>query len=85
MSACEIVERPSFKRSLRRLSTEYRQRVRKALADLSKNPRLGEGLRGRYEGLRKWRVGDYRVIYDYVPCKIVLILVEHRETVYRRR
>ena len=55
------------------------------MADLSKNPRLGEGLRGRYEGLRKWRVGDYRVIYDYVPCKIVLILVEHRETVYRRR
>jgi len=47
-------------------------------------PRLGEKLRGRYEGLWRYRVGKYRIIYDHVPCRIILLVIEHRETVYRR-
>ncbi len=84
MQECEIIERRSFKKGLRSLSEEYKQRVIRAIGELSRNPRLGEKLRGRYEGLWRYRVGKYRIIYDHVPCRIILLVIEHRETVYRR-
>jgi len=84
MQECKIIERDSFRRGLRRLSEEYRQRIINALRQLSRNPNLGKRLRGRYRDLWRYRVGKYRIIYDSMPCKIVLLVVEHRESVYRR-
>ena len=79
---CDIEERPAFRRSLRRLSKEYQERVRKALTDLSRNPHLDKPLKGRYRGLWRLTVGKYRIVYDPMPCRVVLIVIGHRETVY---
>ncbi len=84
MQECETIERHSFRRGLRRLSEEYRRRVMNAVRELSRNPKLGRKLRGRYEGLWRYKVGKYRIVYDYAPCRIVLLIIEHRETVYQR-
>ncbi|MCD6095147.1 MAG: hypothetical protein J7J99_01115 [Thermoprotei archaeon] len=51
MQECKIIERDSFRRGLRRLSEEYRQRIINALRQLSRNPNLGKRLRGRYRDL----------------------------------
>jgi len=82
MQGCEVVRRSSFKRSVKGLSSEHRERVEKAIVELSRNPYLGEVLKGRYRALRRYRVGKYRIVYDCEPCRVVFILVEHRETVF---
>ena len=41
-------------------------------------------LKGKFAGLRKYRVGDYRVIFSVIEDDTVLILrVAHRKQVYR--
>lgn len=32
----------------------------------------------------RWRIGDYRVIFDVDKCKIIILQVQHRRDVYRR-
>ncbi len=42
-------------------------------------------LKGRFAGLRKFRVGDYRIIYSIIGIDTVLILrIAHRKEVYRK-
>jgi mRNA interferase RelE/StbE len=35
-----------------------------ALSELERDPQLGHALRGRLRGLRSYRVGVYRIIYE---------------------
>ena len=81
---CEIALKTSFKKSIRKLSKNYREMINKAISKLSENPFIGEKLKGKYEELRKLRIGKYRIIYDAMQCKAILIILEHRETVYRK-
>ena len=42
-------------------------------------------LKGRFTGLRKFRIGEYRVIYSIVKTDTVLVLrIAHRREVYRQ-
>ena len=51
---------------------------------LSKNANKHPALKGKFAGLRKFRVGDYRVIYTILNENVVLILrVAHRKEVYK--
>lgn len=45
-----------------------------------------EMLTGQFAGLSKFRVGDYRIIYEVVEAEQLLIIhiVGHRRDVYRR-
>jgi len=45
-----------------------------------------EALTGQFAGLLKFRVGDYRVLYEIIEEEQVLIVhvVGHRREVYRR-
>lgn len=62
-----------------------RLRVIAAIDQLAYNPHVGKLLKGDYSGLRRIRVGDYRVIYE-INEGVVLVLVlrvAHRKQVYR--
>jgi mRNA interferase RelE/StbE len=55
---------------------------------LAENPqRVGKPLRFELEGLHVARRGDYRVIYevDDDAQRIVIHVIEHRASAYRRR
>lgn len=55
---------------------------------LAENPlRVGKPLRFELEGLHVARRGDYRVIYeiDNVEQRIIVHVIEHRASSYRRR
>lgn len=42
-------------------------------------------LKGKFAGLRKFRVGDYRIIFSIIETETVLILrIAHRKEVYRK-
>lgn len=54
-----------------------------ALGDLEQDPRLGHQLRGRLVGLRSYRVGIYRIIYELRDDGTVrVVAVRHRGNAY---
>jgi len=52
---------------------------------LAKEPDLGVMLRGELRGLRKYRVGSYRIIYQVVRKQLIITVIDigHRKDVYR--
>jgi mRNA interferase RelE/StbE len=40
-------------------------------------------LTGKFSGLRKYRIGDYRVIYSILDDSLVILRIAHRKEVYR--
>jgi mRNA interferase RelE/StbE len=44
--------------------------------------RYGEPLRGPFQGYRKLRVGDYRVVYRIVKQEVWVLAILHRKRVY---
>ena len=56
-----------------------------ALRVLSENPYKGEALLGQFRGLRRYRVGSFRIIYELSSRDklITIIKIGHRKDVYR--
>jgi len=53
-------------------------------SELTNNANKYPGLKGKFAGLRKFRVGDYRIIYSIINDNTVLVLrVAHRKEVYK--
>ena len=40
-------------------------------------------LSGKFSGLRKFRVGDYRVIYSIIGDTAIILRISHRREAYR--
>lgn len=54
-----------------------------ALGELERDAQLGHLLRGRLTGLRSYRVGVYRIIYELRDDKTVrVIAIRHRGNAY---
>jgi mRNA interferase RelE/StbE len=57
--------------------------VMDALGELERDPFLGHELRGRLAGLRSYRVGVYRIIYELRDDRTVrVVAVRHRGSAY---
>ena len=52
---------------------------------IKKPVKLSKSLRGRFQGLFRYRVGDYRVIFvlDYEKGELLILAVSHRKNIYR--
>jgi mRNA interferase RelE/StbE len=50
---------------------------------LSEHPLLFPILKGKYSGLRKYRVGNYRVIYVILGDDVVILRIGDRKEVYK--
>lgn len=74
-------------RDLGRIAKTDRARLVEAIDRLSENPFLGSALKGELRGLRRLRVGDYRVLYELQQDALLVLVVRiaHRRDVYRRR
>ena len=84
MTEYEVVARPEVKEDLHSLSREIRKRILAAVrARLTLAPGMyGKPLGGSLKGLRRIRVGDYRVAYQVVGKHAILWAVRHRRNVY---
>ncbi len=87
MYRAEITE--DVVRDLRQLDKQVAQRLLKRLKWLEENfERITpEPLSGPLAGLYKFRVGDYRVLYDIFRKEQVLVIfrVRHRREVYKEK
>lgn len=75
----------SAARELQRLGRPDRARVAAAIDRLADNPYRGAPLKGDLQGLRRLRVGNYRILYE-VQAEAVVVLVlriAHRQGAYR--
>ncbi|HLF13519.1 MAG TPA: type II toxin-antitoxin system RelE/ParE family toxin [Bacteroidota bacterium] len=75
----------SVKRDLKQLSKSEVSRILDLIEKtLVKNPESNPVLKGKFAGLRKFRMGDYRVIYSIVGTEIWILRIGHRRDVYKR-
>ena len=75
----------SAKKSLLKIDKNNRLRLIEHIDALADNPFRGTQLKGELTGLRRIRVGQYRVIYEIQndPLIILVIRVGHRKDIYR--
>lgn len=82
--AYKITYKASVERDLKKLAKAETVRVLgKVEKDLSNNPEKGEPLKGSFQGLYRYRIGDYRVIYTKTVDGILVLRIGHRKDVYR--
>ncbi len=71
------------KRDVEALSAKPKEQIRGALWTLADDPYRGISLKGRWEGYRRLRSGDYRIIYKISHDEIIIHYVRHRREAYR--
>jgi mRNA interferase RelE/StbE len=52
--------------------------------NLSEHPSSFPVLKGKFSGLRKYRVGDYRVIYVILEEDVVILRIGDRKEIYKK-
>ena len=75
----------SAAKELQSVSQEKRVRLIEAIDSLRENPLAGSPLKGGLRGLRRLRVGDYRILYEVLDGELVVLVfrVSHRREAYR--
>jgi mRNA interferase RelE/StbE len=82
--AYNIVYKKSVHRDLKKLSKPEAERILDLIEkELSKQPESNPVLKGQFAGLRKYRVGDYRVIYALLDLDILILRISNRKDVYK--
>ncbi len=86
-SSFEIRWHEKAVKDLKRLDKKTSRRIiDKVKNHLIKKPiKLSKSLKGRFQGLFRYRVGDYRVIFvlDYEKEELLILAVNHRKNIYR--
>jgi len=83
--AYKIGYKKSVHRDLKRLSKAEATRILDQIdKDLSKKADTYPVLKGQFAGLRKYRVGDYRVIYAILENDVLILRIAHRREVYKK-
>ena len=82
--AYNIVYKKSVHRDLKKIKkTEAIKIIDQLEKDLSNKPGSHPVLKGQFAGLRKYRVGDYRVIYAIIEKNVLVLRIGHRRNIYR--
>ena len=83
--AFNIQYKKSIARDLGRLDKKEARRIlEKIEKDLSERADAYPVLKGEFAGLRKMRVGDYRVIFTVMNNDILILRIGHRREVYKK-
>lgn len=75
----------SAARALRKIDPLDRRRIVAAIDRLAHERSAGSALKGEFGGLRRLRVGRYRIIYEttHEELTVLVVRVGHRREVYR--
>ena len=72
-------------KDIKKLDSSIKGRIGNALLKLQDNPLLySEKLSDPALGTYKFRIGDYRVIFDIEGTDVVILRVGHRREIYKR-
>jgi addiction module RelE/StbE family toxin len=83
--AYNIVYKKSVQRDLKKVPKAEADRILNEIEqELSTNADAYPVLKGQFAGLRKYRIGDYRVIYAIIGDDCLVLRIGHRKEVYKR-
>jgi mRNA interferase RelE/StbE len=83
--AYNVVYKKSVLRDLKKTSkSEARKLLDQSEKELSRKPDSYPAFKGQFAGLRRLRVGDYRVIYVILENEVIVLRIAHRREVYRK-
>ena len=51
--------------------------------ELTQNAERCPALKGQFKGLRKLRIGNYRVIFAIIENDVLILRIAHRKDIYR--
>jgi len=75
----------SVERDLKKLPKAEARRILDQIGEeLSEKADAYPVLKGQFAGLRKFRVGDYRVIYAILGNEAIVLRIGHRKDVYKK-
>ncbi|MCE2468135.1 MAG: type II toxin-antitoxin system RelE/ParE family toxin [Caldilineaceae bacterium] len=75
----------SAAKELARLPRDVKERLIEAIDKLGEEPLTGVLLKGGLQGLRRLRVGHYRIVYEVLDGELIVLVVRvvHRRKAYR--
>ena len=78
------IKQSAFK-ELQKIDEPNRKRLIAEIDKLAVNPHIGKLLKGEFSGLRRLRVGSYRIIYEINEGDVLILIlrVAHRKAAYR--
>ena len=83
---CRITYKKSVAKDLKRIGKANAKRIMDKIDDeLIKDPDRFPALSVPFAGLRKFRVGDYRVIFAILDEDVLVLRIQHRKDAYRQK
>ena len=72
-------------KALAKIDAAQRLRLIEAIDKLKTNPAAGSVLKGEFSGLRRIRIGDYRIVYEIQNEQLIILVVRiaHRREIYK--
>ena len=82
----KITFKKSVARDLKKVGKEEAEKLLKKIAKQLPSEAIHcPQLKGRYTGLRKYRIGDYRIIFALLEDTALITRVGHRKNIYKKR
>ena len=79
----KIFFKKSVRKDLKKIAmVDIRIIFKKMKETFSREPAVAKQLKGRYAGLFRLRIGNYRIIYTNIRGGILIIRIVHRKKVY---
>jgi mRNA interferase RelE/StbE len=80
----KIAFKQSVSRDLKKIEPEQVKRILKKIEDeLPQKADFLPALTGKFSGLRRFRVGDFRVIFSIIGDTALILRIRHRKEVYK--
>jgi addiction module RelE/StbE family toxin len=80
----KIAFKKSVARDLKKIDRDSADIILRKIEDeLPEKAETFPALTGKFSGLRKFRVGDYRVIYSIIEDTALIVRISHRQEAYR--
>jgi mRNA-degrading endonuclease RelE of RelBE toxin-antitoxin system len=70
-------------KALESIDVRFKERLKEAIRELSRNPLLWKKLKGMLAGLRSYRVGSFRIVYRFSKELLEVVYIDDRKDVYR--
>ena len=80
----KIAFKKSVSRDLKKIDKEQVKKILKKIEDeLPQKAETLPTLTGKFSGLRKFRVGDFRVIFSIIGDTALILRIRHRKEAYK--
>jgi addiction module RelE/StbE family toxin len=80
----KIAFKKSVARDLKKIDKDQADRILSKIEDeLPEKAETLPSLTGKFSGLRKFRVGDYRVVFSIMGDTALILRIRHRREAYR--